>query len=57
MSPLAARFDLFVRWFVNSSPSALIDSPVVAISNPDDRTHGVRSEKPAAQSAIAKSRS
>ncbi len=30
MSPLAARFDRFVRWFVNSSPSAPIARPFVA---------------------------
>ncbi len=30
MSPLAVRFDRFVRWFVNSSPSAPIASPFVA---------------------------
>ena len=53
MSPLAARFDRFVRWFVNSSPSALIASPVVAASLAVDTTGGRDLATAPARGAIA----
>lgn len=31
MAPLAARLDHFVRWFVNSSPEAMIELPQIGI--------------------------
>lgn len=49
MSPLAARFDRFVRWFFNSSPSAEINAREYVIAGAaESRDSDVRASKPAA---------
>lgn len=40
MAPLAARVDHFVRWFVNSSPEAMIELPRVGLHGEEAASGG-----------------